>query len=305
MTCVPSDDEPVLDGGAQARQVLDREQVQAVGLGEARRRRARAASRRASRSGRSAPATGRKSKIPPPPLSISTIVSGTPMRRRGQQRPGVVGERTSPIRSTTGRGSPRRRRRRSRSSRRCRWRRGWRARAAASPRAGRTVSTSRTGIDEATTSVASGGRPRAELQRDPRLAELVAEQRRRCRAPRAASASRQARRPRRRRPAPWRPAASASSSAAGSASTVRSQTCAGSCQAPSGSTRTWTASSPPSHSRSGLDVGRSPTRSTARGRGRGGERRDAQQRVVVRDRAVAAARAGQRVGEHAASRWRR
>ena len=78
--------EPELDDGAQPGEVVDREQVQPVGLGEpgdveaVRRRDVRLEVRR------SGSATGRKSKIPPPPLSMSTIVSGTPMRRRGQQR---------------------------------------------------------------------------------------------------------------------------------------------------------------------------------------------------------------------------
>ena len=73
---------------------------------------------------------------------------------------------------------------------------------------------------------------------------------------------------------------------------------AGSCHAPSGSNAICSASSSPcSHWRSGLEVGRSPTRSTSSGACAPREGRVAQQRVVVRDRGGAAARAGQRLGE--------
>ena len=61
------------------------------------------------------------------------------------------------------------------------------------------------------------------------------------------------------------------SAVAGSSARECESTAAGSCQAPSGSSDTCgTSVRPASHVRSGLDIGRSPTRSTRSGRGRGG-----------------------------------
>ena len=57
------------------------------------RSRARAASRRAPRSASPCAATGRKSKIPPPSLSSSTITSGRPQPPRREQAAEVVQER--------------------------------------------------------------------------------------------------------------------------------------------------------------------------------------------------------------------
>ena len=121
-------------------------------------------------------ATGRKSKIPPPPLSISTIVSGTPMRVAVSSDPASCASVTSPVSSTTGPGL-----------------------AAATPyavaivpsmplapRLERTRSgTARAGDDGL--DVADGHRRRdherrlgrqggSELERDPRLAELLPEE---------------------------------------------------------------------------------------------------------------------------------
>ena len=227
-----------------------------------------------ARSPSPSPATGRKWKMPPPSLSISTIVELQAEARRGQQAADVVGERdVADQQHDRARAPPRRRRTRSRPCRRSRSRRGWRARAAASSRAGKNVSTSRTGIEEATTSVASAGSRDAELGGHARLAQPAPGRASRAIAPgggavgarasrRASRASRRARQPlgerverrarvgaddrrRRRRPGPaTRPRG-------------RSAICSAS-------------PSPCSHWRSGLEVGRSPTRSDELGRVRGG-----------------------------------
>ena len=141
-------------------------------------------------------------------------------------------------------------------------------------RAGKNVSTSRTGIEDATTSVALARQPRAELGRHARLAQPArAEHRRRSPRPPRRSARRQpsshalSRRRLSRSP-------TAASVVRGSAATIVATAPAGSCQAPSGSNATWSASSSPcSHWRSGLEVGRSPTRSDEVGRVRGAPRR--------------------------------
>ena len=145
----------------------------------------------------------------------------------------------------------------------------------------------------------------AELARDARLAELVAERRGDRAARRRASAARQDVEPRRLGRGGARRRARRSVGAGRRRGLVRRRR-AGSCQAPSGSNATWRASSSAGQPlRSGLEVGRSPTRSTGSGAWRGGEARVAQQRVVVRDRRRAAARARERVGEQRASRPRR
>ena len=205
---------------------------------------------------------------------------------------------TSPISSTTGPSRRPRRRTRSRPCRRCRWRRGWRARAAASSRAGENVSTSRTGIEEATNSVRVGGSrrraraaTRGSLSSSPSVgvdrgrggAVGVAPRRQpgavaarldaARRAPRACGAGRRRRssRPRRRvlpgaRPGRTRPARR------------RRAPCSHCAQ------------------RLARSAGR---RRAGRGRARAPAANAvvAQQRVVVGDRRRAAARAGQRVGE--------
>ena len=187
-------------------------------------------------------------------------------RRAGRRRRGRARRRRSAGRPARARRP--RRRTRSRPSRRSRSRRGWRAPGTASSRAGKNVSTSRTGIEEATTSV---GRPAAarlpssaatrgsvspagptavgdRARRGPvggvpavepaRVLALARQRLRRAR--RASCAGRRRRSSRRRRPGPARPL--------------------------SGSKLTCSASRPASHVRSGLEVGRSPTRSTRSGR---------------------------------------
>ena len=111
--------------------------------------------------------TGRKLKIPPPSLSISTITSFAPEREAASSPPTSWASATSPISSTAGPGD-----------------------AAATPnavetvpsmpfaprfdstrngsgRTGKNVSTSRIGIEEATTSVASARQPGARAPRPP------------------------------------------------------------------------------------------------------------------------------------------
>ena len=82
--------------------------------------------------------------------------------RAASRPPMSCASATSPISSTTGPSRPPRRRTRSRPCRRSRSRRGWRAPAADRRGAAENSSTSRTGIEAATNSVASGGSaPRA------------------------------------------------------------------------------------------------------------------------------------------------
>ena len=135
-------------------------------------------------------------------------------------------------------------------------------------RTGKKVSTSRTGIEDATTSVAAGGSrtpssaaTRGSDSSSPAIAAAIAAAARRSAPTQAGS---QARSPARR---PSRPA-SAPSAAAGSAGAIVPTAPAGSCHAFSGSNATCSAESPSpcSHWRSGFDVGRSPTRSTSSGR---------------------------------------
>ena len=169
-------------------------------------------------------------------------------------------------------------------------------------RAGKNVSTSRIGIEEATTSVASGGSSvpssaatRGSLSPAGPTTSAIARD-----AARSASCqpSSQEVSLRLRGSLP----ASVSSVARGSAPTIVATTPEGSCQACSASNATCSASRPASHVRSGLEVGRSPTRSTRSGRVRRGPLRVAQQRVVVRDRGGAAARAGGRLGQQRRAR---
>ena len=287
---------------AAARRGTSRRRPRAPSRSRRARRRGRSRARAASRCARRTPspsrAAGRKWKMPPPSLSISTITSFRPSREAASRPPMSWASATSPISSTTG---PRP--------------------AAATPnavetvpsipfaprldstrngvsRAGKNVSTSRIGIEEATTSVASAGSTRAELGGHARLVQpgrpdrrgdrarggavggvpvveparvlALARQLAR-RAPRASPAGR------RRRSSPTAPA--------------------GSCQAPSGSKATCSASSPASQVRSGFEVGRSPTRRTRSGACAAAHSGVAQQRVVVRDRRRAAARARERLGQ--------
>ena len=252
------------------------------------RSRARAASRRAPRTPSPCVATGRKSKIPPPSLSTSTIVSGSPSRRAGEQAAEVV-ERARRRRSAAPPARRRRRRRRTRPRpcRRSRSRRGWRARAAASSRApGRTSRRRgpasrrrRTASPSAGSRAPSSAATRGSLSSS---APSVARSRRRRRGRRRAS--RRARRGRGSARDGARPARS-SSVRAGRRRAAWPTTPAGSCHALSGSSATCRRRrGRASHARSGLDVGRSPTRSTSSGARAAPKRRVAQQRVVVGDR---------------------
>ena len=141
-----------------------------------------------------------------------------------------------------------------------------------SSRAAQNVSTSRTGIDEATNERRVAPAARAELARDARLAELVAERRGDRRARRARRRARQRAEPG--RSAGARPLGAARASAAPGRRRARGRTTPrrvlpgalgveGDLRARRGRA---------SHARSGLEVGRSPTRSTTSGRVRGGER---------------------------------
>ena len=141
-----------------------------------------------------------------------------------------------------------------------------------------------------------GRQPLAQARGDQRLGQLVAERRvdraRRRRRRRRASA----------RASPGRRRMLAGVSVeqrAGSPRRACPTTASGSCQAPLGIERDLRRRppAPASQARSGLEVGRSPTRITNSGRCAVGEARVAQQQVVVGDRGRSAARAGQRVGE--------
>ena len=245
-------------------------------------------------------ATGRKSKIPPPALSTRTTVSpqlqarGAEQTRRGRgrgrRRRG--GRRRARLR--------RRRRRPRRACRRCRWRRGGPARAAARRAAGQKLSTSRTGIDEAVKTVTSPGS--AASARATAGSEIASPSSATMACAAASSAPRQASSHALARGGP----AIERAHAAGSASSTSPTTAAGSCQVPSGSKATCrTPSRAASHWRSGLQVGRSPTRITVSGRWRGGEALVAQQVVVVGDGSGAAPRAGERVGQQRRAEGRR
>ena len=138
------------------------------------------------------PARGRNSKIPPPSLWTSTIVSPSARRRAASRPPTSWASATSPISSTTGPGetaaapnaletvpsipfAPR-----LHSTR------------GASARTAAKVSTSRTGIDEATNSVASAGSRAPSSRATARLAEARRRASRRSPRRRARRRSRQA-----------------------------------------------------------------------------------------------------------------
>ena len=108
-----------------------------------------------NRSAGSAVACGRNEKMPPPSLSTTTIaqVDAATIARR-DERVGVVHERDVADEGDRRRAGRAPDRARSTRRRRCRWRRGWRARGRRGPP---NHSRSRTGIDDATTSSASAG----------------------------------------------------------------------------------------------------------------------------------------------------
>ena len=222
------------------------------------------------------PATGRKSKMPPPPLSIRTIVRSSSRRRAAIRPPMSCASATSPISSTTG---PRPSAAAPKAletvpsiplTPRLHSTRG------GSARTGQKLSMSRTGIEEATnrvasrgsstpSSVATEGSPQPLAPSTPRIAS-------------AASSSALRQLPSQSGSPPASPAtllaepvAEGTSSApparsASESASTSDTTPAGSWSAPSGSSAIWRASVRlASHVRKGLDVGRSPTRSTRSG----------------------------------------
>ena len=239
-------------------------------------------------------ATGRKSKIPPPSLLSKTIVSRRSRRRAASRPPMSCASATSPMSRTTG---PRPAAAAPKAldtvpsiplAPRLQSTRG------GSGRAGQNVSMSRTGIEDATNSVAcSGSSTPSSAATDGSLHPLAAS------TPRIASAARSsalrqlasqsgsiplasvsvavsgasvghalARAP----PGPdfaqdaSSIRVSALNVAAGSAASQSDTTFAGSCQAPSGSNATWRVpASPSSHVRNGFETGRSPTLTTTSG----------------------------------------
>ena len=216
---------------------------------------------------------------------------------------------TSPISSTTGPARRRPRRTRSRRCRRSRWRRGCTARAADRWRTGQNVSMSRTGIEEATNSVASSGSSTpSSAATDGSLQPLAASTPRIASAARS-SALRQLASQSGSGPAHWG-GPGASSARARSASgrlggrserRVGRDDRVGARRVLPGALRVERDLAHPvrlaSHVRNGFDTGRSPTLTTTSGLVRARESRLAQERVVVGDRRVPAPGARHRVGE--------
>ena len=239
--------------------------------GRTARRRARSRARAASRCARRTPRPGsrpagsgrcRRRRCRSARSRASGPAARRPAARRGRGR---ARRRRSAARPA--RGSPRPRRRRSRPSRRSRSRPRLESTRNGVSRTGKNVSTSRIGIEEATTSVASGGSSVPELGGHARLVEP--------RRPDASSAIAPRRGPvgvvpaRRATRCPCACAAAASSapraSSRGSAPTIVADDAGRVLPRGLGVERDLSASSPASHVRSGLEVGRSPTRSTSSG----------------------------------------
>ena len=136
-----------------------------------------------------------------------------------------------------------------------------------SARTGQKDSMSRTGIEEATNSVATSGSntPSSAANAGSEMGACPSAARTALAA--CASALRQLAS---QSGSAWcSPVLSCDSAEAGSSASESLSTHAGSCHARSGSSATWGASpSPASHVRSGLEVGRSPTRMTRSGRRR-------------------------------------
>ncbi len=249
--------------------------------------------------------SGRKSKIPPPRLSSSTIVSFRPSRRAASRPPMSWARATSPIRSTTG-PSP----------------------AAAAPKALETVPSMPLAPRLHSTRGGSGAdRPerldvahrhrggdeqgRRLRQQHPQLGREGGSDRRplpasvaRIASAASSSALRQlapaSRRPRRVGLAAGDVSGSRDRARRGRARAraSRESTQAGSCQAPSGSSATWRTSCKPRKPRAQRLGDRQVADAQDEvGRGAGGKRLVAQQRVVVGDRGIPAAGARQRVGQ--------
>ena len=148
---------------------------------------------------------------------------------------------------------------RSTRPRRCRWRRGWRSTRPPS-RGAANHSTSRTGIDDATTSAASSGSARPPLARDGRLGRGRRRRVARERSHRAAASSAAAQRSSQSAGRGWSSSSGASSRAAieGSASTTNKARRAGSSHQPSASITISTPSSARDHAASSFDAGGMP-----------------------------------------------
>ena len=230
---------------------------------------------------------------------------------RGEQAADVVRERHVADQQHD-RARRRRRPRRTprRRCRRCRWRRGCRARAAGrrgpartsrcrapASRRRRTASPPPGSSTPSSAATARLGQPLAAEHAHDRLggalvgaapARQPVRVRRRARPPRA---RRRARR------------SSCASAAPARAPASRLSTDAGSCQAPSGSSATWRIAAEPREPRP-QRLGHRQVADAQHeiGRHRRGEARIAQQRVVVGDRRLAAACAGQRVGQQRPAR---
>ena len=285
----PSACERALERRAKAREVGDALVPKAVELGggrevQARRRGDVARVDVVACAVRSA-TTGRKSKMPPPPLSSSTIVSSSSRRRAASSPPMSCASATSPISSTTGparRGGraegagdrpvdavgaavaqhPRRVGRAPARSSRCRAPASRRPRTA-SPRAGSSTPSS----------AATAGSRQRVLRRAPRAAP-PRRARRRCASARASprrgvrgAAARAGVLPRS-PPSPTRVRSRARECRGGSSASERLSTRARVLPGALGVERDLrdAARGPPSHVRSGLETGRSPTRSTRSGR---------------------------------------
>ena len=228
--------------------------------------------------------------MPPPSLLSSTIASGRSSRRAASRPPMSWARATSPMSRTVGRPAaatpkavetvpsmP--------LAPRLESTRGGRS------RAGKNVSTSRTGIEEATTRVASAGRrtPSSAATRGSERLGKRGRDRGGRRAVGAASTS----------PASRGPCAAARAPArAGRRPTIVATAPAGSCHASSASNAICSALVEPVQPLAQRLGGRQVADAQHEvGRVAGGPLGVAQQRVVVRDRCRAAARAGQRVGE--------
>ena len=158
--------------------VLDAHVAEAVERGGVRRSRGRGGWRRARSKSAPSRSTGRKWKMPPPSLLSRTITSGRPSRRAASSPPMSWASATSPISSTVGprAGGGDAERGRDGAVDPVGAAVGEHARGAYRGR-GKNVSTSRTGIEDATTSVALRRQPHAELGGHARLGQLAEQSR--------------------------------------------------------------------------------------------------------------------------------
>ena len=271
------------------------------------RRRGRSRARAASRCARtnSSPwlAAGRKWKMPPPSLSISTITSFRPRRDAAISPPMSCASATSPISSTvsprTGRGHAERGRDRPVDP----------VRAAVGEHAERRLAGREERLDVADRHRGGdderrlGRQQRAELGRHARLVQPRRPDHLGDR-PRGGPVGRRA--SRRARRCPCACAAACPRAPRASRAGRRRRSCAttpaGSCQADSGSNATCSASSPASHVPQRLGGRQVADAQDEVRRVRGRPLGIAQQRVVVRDRGRPAAGAGDRLGQQRRAR---